>query len=157
MNGRNLALAVIPSIALFLGALAPTSAEAACSCNVTCNNGSSCKASSADGNSCSCSCNWFSGNARCRGDTVIGITKQQMKEILRLDKAIAMSDRVGAALGGTSTARLIQGAIYDASAAMEKDEKAFEEAVDALDEAVLTLSAEDQKKVQEIALSLVSE
>jgi hypothetical protein len=88
---------------------------------------------------------------------VIGITKQQLKDILRLDKAIAMANRVGSELGNTSTVRLIQGAIFKASEAMDKDESAFDEAVDALDEAVLTLSVEDQQTVKEIALHLAAE
>lgn len=151
---RSLALAALPSFALFLGAVTPTQALGEPGCTVNCANGSSCDAF---GSGATCRCNWLTGNAVCKGGSAISLSPVQSYSLVRTHRA-AFSAGVESALGDKPQVFEIHGALFDASKALEEgDDKAFGEAMETLDTSVLTLDAEQQRTVKELALKLVGE
>lgn len=95
-----------------------SSALAACGCNISCDNGTSCSASGPGGN-CSCNCSYWTGNASCSGSATVAVLSdardlllvEKLDAVLLASKAIVDKNkdkkRLGAFLTAASRALIV--------------------------------------------------
>ncbi len=153
MHDRRLMIAVLPTLAMLLGALAPTQALSQTSCSITCIAGSC----SANGPNCSCRCNLLFGTPICKSS---GGSGQQLSQSQTLDLVTAQSEAFMLAIDVTLADKPQVGQIHLAIDKAQKandtgDFQSYRVAIDELDAAIYSLSAEDQQSVHAIIGQLV--
>lgn len=149
---NRLMIAILPTLTMLLGALAPTQALSQTSCSITCATGSC----SANGPNCSCRCSLF-GSPVCKSS---GSSSQQLSQAQTLDLVTAQSAAFMRAIDVTLADKpqlsQIRIAIGKAQKAHETgDGQTYLAAIEEFDASIFSLSAEDQQSVHAIVGQLV--